>query len=148
MKPHQSKIEIISPFQEKNVVFINPLSDPYPFLTLADVLITDYSSVYFDFLLLNKPIIFYPYDYDEYVKYCRRFYFDYFSFTPGEKAYTIKDLLLALKSCLASSTEYMKHFERERQNVLNVYYESESICSRASERIYEHVYSLPFGKTP
>ena len=32
----------------------------------ADVLITDYSSVFFDFANLNRPILFYMYDYRQY----------------------------------------------------------------------------------
>lgn len=43
---------------------------------VADALITDYSSVMFDYALLNRPIIFYPYDIDKY-KDIRNFYFDY-----------------------------------------------------------------------
>jgi len=61
--------------------FIN-LSDSdyenlYTFLKDVDVLITDYSSIYFDFLLAKKPIILTPFDIDEYVSKERPLYFDY-----------------------------------------------------------------------
>lgn len=46
-------------------------------LVIADILITDYSSIYIDFLLTNKPIIFYAYDLEKYITKDREFYFDY-----------------------------------------------------------------------
>lgn len=45
-------------------------------LVCADLLITDYSSVFFEYLLLDKPIIFFAADYDEYNA-CRGFYLEY-----------------------------------------------------------------------
>ncbi len=50
-----------------NIVLMNPKSDAYPLLSLCDALLTDYSSIYFDFLLLDRPMIFYPYDFEDYV---------------------------------------------------------------------------------
>ena len=50
--------------------------DLYPFLPFTSALITDYSSIYFDYLLLKKPIIFYPFDLQEYVR-LRELYFEY-----------------------------------------------------------------------
>ena len=42
----------------------------------ADVLVTDYSSVMFDFALTGKPIVFYTYDLDRFRDEIRGFYFD------------------------------------------------------------------------
>jgi CDP-glycerol glycerophosphotransferase (TagB/SpsB family) len=42
-----------------------------------DILITDFSSVYFDFLLTAKPIVLAPFDYDDYVTNERTLQFDY-----------------------------------------------------------------------
>lgn len=69
----------------ENVIIINAEFDPYPFLNSADILVTDYSSVYFDFLLKDKRIIFFSYDCKEYLEKSRDMYFDYKRFTPGEK---------------------------------------------------------------
>lgn len=57
--------------------------DIYPVMRYVDVLVTDYSSVFSDFLLLDRPQVFYPYDFDRYVADDRDLYFDYRSHTPG-----------------------------------------------------------------
>ncbi|MFB9768729.1 CDP-glycerol glycerophosphotransferase family protein [Lactiplantibacillus modestisalitolerans] len=44
---------------------------------ISDLLITDYSSVMFDFAILNRPMLFYPYDLNHYQGDIRGFYFDY-----------------------------------------------------------------------
>ena len=80
----------------KNIILIDSSMDPYPFLDIADILITDYSSVYFDYLIKNKPIIFFNYDYQEYINNSRELYFDYNEYTPGIKVQTMNELLNAL----------------------------------------------------
>jgi len=61
------------------------LPDIYPLLKETNILITDYSSVYFDYLLLNRPIIFAPFDIEEYIRE-EGLYYDYDEVTPGPKA--------------------------------------------------------------
>lgn len=81
-----------------NILFINPKSDIYPLLSLSDYLITDYSSIYFDYLLLDKEIIFYPFDLEYYFNEDREFYFDYNDVTPGVKINDFEALLEQLNS--------------------------------------------------
>lgn len=79
-----------------NVLIINNKFDVYPLLPFTDCLITDYSSIYFDYMDLNKSIVFYCHDLEDYIKNNRRLYFNYNEVTPGEKIYTIDDLLRIL----------------------------------------------------
>src|SRR5699024_7978433 len=44
---------------------------------ISDILITDYSSVFFDYANLKRPIIFFTYDIEEYRNNLRGFYFDF-----------------------------------------------------------------------
>ena len=62
-------------------------SDMYPLFSKVDLLITDYSSIFFDFLLTDKPVLFYPYDKDDYLTKDRSMYDEYDTVTPGHKAY-------------------------------------------------------------
>ena len=61
-------------------------------LFVTDILITDYSSVCFEYALLNKPMIFFAYDVEEYVR-TRDFYYDYHSFIPGPLAKTTERMI-------------------------------------------------------
>ena len=51
-------------------------------LCAADILVSDYSSLVFEYSLLEKPMIFYAYDLDEYEN-SRSFYYEYRNFVPG-----------------------------------------------------------------
>jgi CDP-glycerol glycerophosphotransferase len=64
----------------------------YVLISNIDILITDYSSVYFDFLCLNKPAILTPFDYDFYIREAREHYFDY-NLLPSIKAYNWDELM-------------------------------------------------------
>ncbi len=60
---------------------------------VSDLLITDYSSVMFDFSLLGRPILFYCYDLEEYRNNLRGFYFNLLEEAPGPVAVTSEELL-------------------------------------------------------
>ncbi len=55
----------------------DPILDIYDILKDIDILVTDYSSIYTDFAILNKPMILTPFDYNDYIKDYRGLYFDY-----------------------------------------------------------------------
>src|SRR5208283_2067110 len=79
--------------------------DIYEVLHLCDILITDYSSIFFDFLKFNKPIIFYPYDFLEYQKLDRCFYFDYKQFVPGPIVYSFDEMLKLISRILSNGLD-------------------------------------------
>jgi len=79
--PHPDHEKVVLNYD--NIINFDTECDIYPLLRHSDLLITDYSSVYMDYLLLNKPVIFYPYDMDEYVSKNRDIQFDYEWITPG-----------------------------------------------------------------
>lgn len=66
-------------------------------MLISDVMITDYSSVAFEFSLLNKPMLFFAFDLADYVS-SRGFYFDYDSFVPGKIVTTTQMLVDAIKN--------------------------------------------------
>jgi CDP-ribitol ribitolphosphotransferase len=66
-------------------------------LHVADVLITDYSSVVYEFSLLDKPMLFYAYDKDTYSA-VRGFHRDYDATAPGKVCTTFGELVKALQN--------------------------------------------------
>ena len=90
--------------------------DFYEILNSADILITDYSSVYFDFLLLDRPIIFVPFDIEEYRK-NRGFALEPYEFwTPGPKVFNQKEL----QDSIEENLKYPEKFRKEREVILNL----------------------------
>jgi CDP-glycerol glycerophosphotransferase (TagB/SpsB family) len=79
-----------------HLIEYDPRADVYPALALTDFLVTDYSSIYFDYLFLDKPVLFFPYDYDSYVAQDRNLLFDYEEMTPGIKCRTQEELEAAI----------------------------------------------------
>ncbi|MBK8233262.1 MAG: CDP-glycerol glycerophosphotransferase family protein [Candidatus Eisenbacteria bacterium] len=72
----------------------------------ADVLITDYSSCYIDYLLCDRPILFYCHDLDRY-RSERGFYFEYESVTPGPRTASVEELIRHLDAALSGKDEYV-----------------------------------------
>ncbi len=61
----------------------------------SDMVITDYSSLIFEYALLERPMIFFPYDLKSYDRE-RSFYFDYENFVPGDIVTNTEDIYLAI----------------------------------------------------
>lgn len=84
------------------------ISDLY---LVSDILITDYSSVMFDYSLLKRPMIFYCYDLIEYKDKLRGFYFDFVKEAPGE----IVEDMDGLSSLLKEFDDY-QYLEAHKEN--------------------------------
>lgn len=94
LKPHANTIvencDVLSHYS--NILLLEGGTDIYPLLAYTDVLITDYSSILYDYLLLdNKGVILYLYDYEEYVK-DRDFNYPFMENVVGEVAYSFTEL--------------------------------------------------------
>jgi CDP-glycerol glycerophosphotransferase len=72
--------------------------DVQEILIHTDVLITDYSSVFFDFMSTKKPVIFYTYDYQDYLSKCRGMYYDFKQELQGPFADDEESLIDYIKS--------------------------------------------------
>ena len=81
--------------------------DEQKILLLSDILIADYSSIMVDYTILNKPIILFAYDLDDYINEERGFYFDYKEKVPGKIVYDIDELIESIKK---------KDFDLEKLN--------------------------------
>ncbi|WP_144569022.1 CDP-glycerol glycerophosphotransferase family protein [Bacillus pseudomycoides] len=64
---------------------------------VTDILVTDYSSVPFEFCLLNKPMVFFSYDLKKYTK-KRGIIGDYTTTVPGSIVYNTSELIQVIKS--------------------------------------------------
>lgn len=133
---HPEISEKVNPeFFRKNSNIINVCNYPNSndLLAISDVLITDYSSIFFDFSLLNKMTIFYAYDLEEYISMRKGFYLDYKKDLPGPVAYNekeLEDILLNIDSNISKYKNDVLEFNKSF-NSMN----DGNVCSRILEEL-------------
>lgn len=74
----------------------NETQDIAELYLVSDMMITDYSSVMFDYSLLRRPMFFFAYDLENYKENLRGFYFDFLGTAPGPVVETTDDLTSAI----------------------------------------------------
>ena len=87
------------PIEEKyadRFISVNSYPNINELFYITDLLITDYSSGMYEFLLMNKPMLFFPFDKNQY-SVSRGFHRDYDSNVPGKICYTFSEILDALE---------------------------------------------------
>ena len=94
-----------------NIFFVNDFPDVNVVLRLTDVLVTDYSSIYIDFLLTNKPILHFTYDLENYVNE-RGFLYDLHDATASPCLASFGELLAQLERVLITGKVEPDQYQR------------------------------------
>ncbi|MGN0243245.1 MAG: CDP-glycerol glycerophosphotransferase family protein [Lachnospiraceae bacterium] len=110
----------------------------YPDITelylISDVCITDYSSVFFDYANLKRPMLFFTYDLEKYRDMLRGFYIDIESDLPGPLLYTTEEVIHAIQNIEGVTEKYAEKYKK--------FYEK--FCSlddgEAAKRVVERVF--------
>lgn len=115
-----SNIKIINDkyLKEKNISL-------YELLASSNALITDYSSVYYDYLLTDKPIGIAAPDIEEYRKKVGLLFDDYENSIVGEYIYNIKDLITFFEN-IANNKDIKKEERTNKKKLYNKYYDGKS----------------------
>ena len=113
-------------------------SDIQELIIISDLLISDYSSVTFDFLLTMRPVILFPYDLDVYEK-GRGLHYDLSEIAPGPIVYDVKTLIESIKNIEKLDIEYKDIREKIRDR-FNKYHDGKS-----SERLLTFL-NIPFDR--
>lgn len=101
---------------------------------VSDIVITDYSSVMFDYTILNRPILFYTYDLKEYRDYLRGFNFDFEKEAPGPLIENYEEL----KQAILDIENVSKKYDNALQKFRKTFNEYEK--GTASEQIFKKVF--------
>ncbi|MBT0386017.1 CDP-glycerol glycerophosphotransferase family protein [Morganella morganii] len=141
IKLHPSEEKLIKNIKENSYLKLirsdyMPHIDTYSILSSTDCLLTDYSSVYIDYLILNRDIAFVIPDYDEYYQNENRGGFTlepYDEWTPGPKIKTQNELITYLKNI----EETQDSFKKEREKVAKILHKH--IDGNSSRRVYENL---------
>lgn len=102
-------------------------------LNVFDVMISDYSSIVFDYLLLNRPIVYLIPDYKEYASERGFVFHNVEAYMPGEKAFDFRHILLALETAL----NYPDTYRKEREFVLSQRFDYND--DQSSRRCFETI---------
>ncbi len=116
IKKHPLQKNLLLPEGLKNIFdYSSQIIDLHEILYFTDVLISDYSSASNDFILTEKPVIYYNYDLQEYEKTCRGFYYDYYEIFAGPFANNENELFEKIKNIeqISSSEDYKTKYEKQ-----------------------------------
>lgn len=100
---------------------------------ISDILITDYSSVFFDYAVLQRPILYFVYDYDKYASVLRGFYLDMNKDLPGPLLRTNDEVLNAIENIDQVNVEYHDRYRQfnERFNAWEDGHATERVVNTA-----------------
>lgn len=135
-RAHYLVAETLDGIADGKVIFnLSGNEDISELYLVSDLLITDYSSVFFDYANLERPMLFYAYDYEHYRDNLRGFYFDVENKAPGPFITEENEFYTYL-------TEFVKNnkFNGYHDKIINFY---ELFCSwesdRSSEKVVHHI---------
>ena len=101
---------------------------------ISDICITDYSSVFFDYANLKRPLLFYTYDLDKYRDVLRGFYIDMETELPGPLVFSSEEVVDKIKNIDQLNADYQEKYQQFYQR----------FCSwedgNASKRVVEEVF--------
>ena len=112
------------------------VKDISEYLSCFDLLITDYSSIFIDYLLLDKPILFLPYDFEKYNNEIG-FTVNYMTHTPGPKSYSFENFKNEIMKLLNDNEYFFK--DRINDKVFYNLYTDNKNCERVSKFILENL---------
>ena len=136
LKPHANVSVSSNDFTYSNICFFDGKDDIYPILPYTNVLITDYSSIIYDYLLMpDKDVILYINDYQEYVA-MRDFFYPYDENVVGKRVHTFTELI----TCIEQHDYQLS--SAERISLIDKFW-GDTAYGNPSQRILEQVKSLP-----
>ncbi|OPJ61637.1 CDP-glycerol glycerophosphotransferase family protein [Clostridium oryzae] len=109
-------------------------SDIQELYLISDILITDYSSVMFDYSNLKRPIIFFTYDWDKYMSELRGAYFDLKAEAPGPIVKTTDEVVDSILNYKKLGSMYIE----KQQNFYNKFCHIDD--GKAAERVVNEVF--------
>jgi len=98
LRTHYLVTQNINIKEYENVIDVGNYDEINELYVISDALMTDYSSVFFDYAILKRPMIFFAYDLEEYENELRGFYLDYLNTIPGSNIKDTKELSAILKN--------------------------------------------------
>ena len=134
VKPHQIVYKHIK--NNKNITsqFIPAIIDTNEILSVVDILVSDYSSIYFDFLATGRPILFYIPDLEEYQKY--RGLYHSIDTLPGPKTKIMADIPKWINNLESVIETYKSIYHEQKTSCCQ--YDDGNVCGRLLDILLEN----------
>jgi CDP-glycerol glycerophosphotransferase len=117
----------------ERIIWYDNVKDVYPFLPEVDFMISDYSSIYMDYILLNRPVLFLLYDREKYETKDRELHDFFNDFIIGPISTNQNKLEKDLVDLLKGEDAY----QSKREEIIKKSYDN--IDDKASERIFNFI---------
>lgn len=105
-KSHFAEKVSFETIEKENVKFADSKINLQEMLLFTDIMISDYSGAYLDFILMDRPVVHFAYDYEYYKNTDSGLYYDIEDFSAGEVVDTFDSVLLALDHLLSGQDDY------------------------------------------
>ncbi|MBQ3786271.1 MAG: CDP-glycerol glycerophosphotransferase family protein [Lachnospiraceae bacterium] len=137
IKPHPKSVikAALKDIHFERILTVPDETDVYTFLGWADMLVTDYSSVYTDYMLLDRPVVAFDYDRVEYEKNSRDYFISQDEYMPELKATDMDELM----SCMDAAFEKDECLAARQKSRERMFDEPDF---NACERVYEKIKGL------
>lgn len=119
-------------FCGESIIDVSKYSDLNEIMAVSDALITDYSSIFFDYIVFNRPIYFFADDIESFVEDGRGLYLDYGRELPGETFDDEGRLSAQIEKDLSAENE---KYRKKRERFMDAYYSFKD--GNSTKRIYE-----------
>ncbi len=109
-----------------NIVNYDKDFDVYPVMSLSDMMITDYSSIYIDYLIIDRPIVFFNYDYEKYLDQNRKLQTKFLDTIPGVVTTEQEGLEKAILDHLISDNDTHKSDRTKLKEISYEFFDGDS----------------------
>lgn len=132
IKPHPMVYKLLTEEEKSSGRYVSQSVDTDELMSVTDILVSDYSSIFFDFLLTNRPIFFYIPDVESYKEY-RGMYFG-LDELPGPYSCDMNDIADWINNADAVKSQYSERYDRMKA------WSCEFDDGRVSERVVNTVF--------
>lgn len=127
----ETKLKVPVKYRDR-VLILNSKADVNRWMIFCDLLVTDYSSLIFEYSLLDKPLVLYPYDLKSYFDE-RGFYYPYEEYAFGPIATNENELIKALINSQENNLDYVEQRIKFRNKFMS------SCTGNVTQKIIEHI---------
>lgn len=135
-KSHSVEKIVFNGVDSERIKFANRDANVQEMMLFTDILISDYSGAFTDFIILDRPVIHFAYDYDYYKNVDSGLYYEIEEFSAGAVSYDYNSLMENLEDLLSGKDEHAE----KRRSVRNKFMSYET--GEASKKIIERVLNI------